>query len=262
MSVSRSKEWDGDRARRVAEDGCVLRAVVGSTVHGLSNPGTDDRDEMGVCVEPPAYVLGLREFDHWIYRTQDEGVASGPGDLDLTIYSLRKYCQLAGKGSPTVLLLLFIDGQHVTQRTPLGLELQRLAPAFLSKRTGAAFLGYLERQRRGLLGELHATRTRERSTEHGYDTKFAMHALRIAYQGHELLTTGRMSLPVPEPVRSELMEVRRGQPPLKEVLEGLQAQTQHLERAAIDADLPDGPDHAAIDRFLVHAYEQTWSRQR
>jgi predicted nucleotidyltransferase len=168
MGVSRGKEPDSELARRVAEQGCILRAVVGSSVHGLSNPGTDDRDEMGVCVEPAEYVLGLRQFDHWVYRTQDEGVPSGPGDLDLTIYSLRKYCRLAVKGSPTVLLLLFVEGEHVIERTSLRAELQALAPALVSRRAGRSFLGYLDRQRRGLLGELHAARTRELSSEHGY----------------------------------------------------------------------------------------------
>ena len=141
---------------------------------------------MGVCVEPPEYVAGLRPFEHWVFRTQPEGVASGPGDLDLTIYGLRKYCRLALKGSPTVLLLLFIAGEHVLERNPLGAELQALAPAFVSRRAGRAFLGYVDAQRRGLLGERHATRTRELSGEHGYDTKYAMHALRIAHQGREL----------------------------------------------------------------------------
>jgi hypothetical protein len=55
MGVSRSKEPNRELARRVAEDGCILRTLVGSIVHGLSNPGTDDRDEMGVCIEPPEY---------------------------------------------------------------------------------------------------------------------------------------------------------------------------------------------------------------
>src|SRR4051794_1938806 len=161
MPVSQSKEPDPDRAREIAMGGCILRSVVGSTVHGLSNPGTDDRDEMGVCVEPPEYVIGLRPFEHWVFRTQREGVPSGPGDLDLTIYGLRKYCRLASKGSPTVLLLLFVGGEHVVLRTPLGERLQALAPAFVSKRAGRAFLGYLDAQRRGLVGERRAPRERE-----------------------------------------------------------------------------------------------------
>jgi hypothetical protein len=32
---------------------------------------------------------------------------------------------------------------------------------------------------------------------HGYDTKYAMHALRLGLQGIELLSTGRITLPVP-----------------------------------------------------------------
>jgi hypothetical protein len=152
-------------AEQVARQGCILRGVVGSTVHGLANAGTDDRDEMGICIEPPEYVLGLRPFDHWVSRSQPEGAPSGPGDLDLTIDGLRKYCRMALKGSPTVLLLLFIDGEHVLERNGLGVELQALAPALVSKRAGRAFVGYVDDQRRGLLGQ--ATWTRELSAEHG-----------------------------------------------------------------------------------------------
>lgn len=258
--MSNSKEPDPERAERVARTGCVLRGVVGSTVHGLSNPGTDDRDEMGVCIEPPEYIAGLRPFEHWVFRTQSEGVPSGPGDLDLTIYGLRKYCRLALKGSPTVLLLLFITRDHVLERDELGAELQQLAPAFVSRRVGRAFLGYVDAQRRGLLGDRHATRTRELSAEHGYDTKYAMHALRIAHQGRELLSTGRITLPIAEPERSRLMEVRRGEIPLTAVLERLHAQGMALEQQIVDANHPDEPDRDRVDRFLVRAYRTRWGR--
>jgi uncharacterized protein len=156
------------------------------------------------------YIAGLRPFEHWVFRTQAEGVPSGPGDLDLTIYGLRKYCRMALKGSPTVLLLLFIREEHLLECKPLGHELQALAPAFVSRRAGRAFLGYVDAQRRGLVGERHATRTRELSSEHGYDTKYAMHALRIAHQGQELLSTGQITLPIADPERRRLLlEPRR-----------------------------------------------------
>ena len=188
-----------------------------------------------------------------------EGSPSGPGDLDLTIYGLRKYCRLALKGSPTVLLLLFIEGEHVLECTTLGVELQALAPAFVSRRTGRAFLGYVDAQRRGLLGARHATRTRELSPEHGYDTKYAMHALRIAHQGQELLRTGRMTLPIADPERERLLAVRRGEVPLRHVLDRLHEQAGLLEGAMLEGDLPDEPDRDAVDRFLVDAYQRAWS---
>ena len=256
VGVSRSKEPDPVRAEAIARDGCILRGLVGSTVHGLANAGTGD--EMGVCVEPPEYILGLRPFEHWVFRTQDEGMSSGPGDLDLTIYGLRKYCRLALKGSPTTLLLLFVEGKHVIQRTLIGEQLQALAPAFVSKRTGRAFLGYVDSQRRGLLDDGRATRARERSSTHGYDTKYAMHSLRIACQGIELLTTGRISLPVGEPERSELMQIRRGETPLPDVLGRLRDQSAVLEGLLLDDNLPEMPDYEAVDRFLTAAYTATW----
>jgi len=45
---------------------------------------------------------------------------------------------------------------------------------------------------------------------YGFDTKYAMHMLRLGFQGVELLTTGRLSLPMREPERSYLLDVRRG----------------------------------------------------
>jgi len=255
-----TREPDESRAAWIAEDGLILRGVVGSTVHGLSNPGTDDRDEMGVCIEPPEYVIGLRGFEHYVSRTQPEGVPSGPGDLDLAIYGLRKFCRLALKGSPTVLLLFFIEGEHLLHRTPTGAELQALAPAFLSKRTGRAFLGYLTAQRRGLLGDRHATRTRELSAEHGYDTKYAMHSLRIGIQGIELLRSGRITLPVPEPHRARLRSVREGAVPLDDVVAQLDDVTAQLEQLTAESELPARPNDARVNDFLVAAYEQTWAR--
>src|SRR3954452_20975928 len=93
----------------IVEQGNILRGTVGSTVHGLHHGGQDDRDEMAVFIEPPEYLIGLRlarkqgvrnpyRFEHWIERTQPRRRRSGPGDLDLVAYSLRKYVRLALKG--------------------------------------------------------------------------------------------------------------------------------------------------------------------
>jgi hypothetical protein len=48
-----------DEARAIAENGMMLRVQVGSGVHGTSIAGQDDRDEMGLCLEPPQFITGL-----------------------------------------------------------------------------------------------------------------------------------------------------------------------------------------------------------
>jgi predicted nucleotidyltransferase len=132
--------------RHTALDGEILRSVVGSGVHGIGIAGTDDRDELGVCMEPPEWVLGSRAHrEDCISRTRPEGVRSGPGDLDLVLYSLRKYLRLAVKGSPTVLLRLFAPAESLVVLTPAGEELRALRCAFLSQQAVERFLGYMLR---------------------------------------------------------------------------------------------------------------------
>lgn len=108
-------------------------------------------------------------------------------------------------------------------------------------------------------GSGHAPRTRELSQTYGYDTKYAMHALRIAHQGYEPLTEGHITLPVPEPHRSPLMRVRAGAVSLEDVLTELHDRTARLEQVILRSDLPDEVDRVTIDRFLVDAYQQVWA---
>jgi uncharacterized protein len=148
-------------SREIVERGTVLRATVGSTVHGLHHGGQDDRDEMAVFIEPPEYLIGharargiragMYGFEHFVERTQPEGVRSGPGDLDLVAYSLRKYVRLALKGHPTILLLLFVPEELTLVETEPGRELRALRPALLSQRAGRGYLGYLRGQKERLL---------------------------------------------------------------------------------------------------------------
>jgi hypothetical protein len=255
----------------IVERGTILRATVGSTVHGLHHGGQDDRDELAVFVEPPEYLIGLRlarrpgvrnpyRFEHWVERTQPEGVRSGPGDLDLVAYSLRKYVRLALKGHPTVLLLLFVPDELMLIETELGQQLRGLRPAIVSKRAGRGYLGYLRGQKERLLGTRGQRRVNrpELVEAHGYDTKYAMHALRLGYQGLELLEAGLVTLPMPEPERSRVMAVRRGDRSFEDVLAEIDEVERGLEAALAQTTLPDRPDEDAIDAFLVDAYRRAW----
>ena len=140
--------------REVALPNEILRSVVGSGVHGIAIEGTDDHDEMGVYIEPPEYLLGVeRHRDDYIWRTQPEGVRSGPGDTDLVMYSLQKYLRLAIKGNPTVMLPLFAPEQSLVVLTPLGEELRALRTSFLSRLAVERFLGYMRSQHERMLGQ-------------------------------------------------------------------------------------------------------------
>jgi predicted nucleotidyltransferase len=239
----------------IARNGCILRTVVGSQVHGLNNPGTDDRDEMAIVIEPPEFAIGLHHFEHWSYRTQPEGQPSGPGDLDLVVYSLRRYCELALKGGPTILLPLFALPEHTLICSEYGERLRAVRDLFLKGGARSSFLGYLEAQRKSLL-TASKSRRRELSAEHGYDTKYAMHAVRVGYQGLELMHDEKLTLPIPEPKRSRLMEIRNGRVPLDEILTELDELIAQLEVAPISARLP--PAGVVLEQWLIATYQDYW----
>src|SRR4051794_7534936 len=137
-------------SKEIIDRGTILRATVGSTIHGLHHGGQDDRDEMAVYVEPPEFTLGLARargirgglygFEDYVERTQPEGVRAGPGALVLAAYSLRKYVRLVLKGHPTILLPLFATGEYVVVKTELGAELRELKPKLLSRLAGRGYL--------------------------------------------------------------------------------------------------------------------------
>lgn len=247
----------------IAEKGTVLQCQVGSGVHGITVSDQDDRDEMGICVEPPEYVMGLRGFEQYVYRSQPEGVRSGPGDLDLTVYALRKWMRLALDGNPTVLLPLFVPEEEIVRIDLLGRELRELSERILSRRVGDRCLGYLRSQRDSLLGRRAGRRTNrpELIDVYGFDTKFAYHMVRLGVQGAEILETGRLTLPMPDPWATWLRELRRGEHTLEEALEAAAEQEARLERLATTSPLPERPDRGWADTWLVEAHRRHWAER-
>lgn len=242
-------------AREVAIENEILRGGVGSTSHGTAVDGQDDRDEMGIFIEPPEYVCGLHPLDHYIYRDAAESERSKPGDLDLTMYSLRKYCRLAEQGNPSILILMWLP-EHLI-KTDLGRRLCKMREAFMSRDAGARFLGYLVAQKMKMKGERTATTKRPELVEmYDYDTKFAMHALRLGFQGIEVLTHRRITLPVAEPDLSTLRKVRTGQYELGDVLHMIERTEMQLRNLLQDCTWKT--DKRRINEFLVKAHQDHW----
>lgn len=134
-------------------------------MHGTSITGQDDRDEMGLCLEPPGYVTGLARVpaglsptatvEHEQYHRhtvwdRPGGLAnrSGAGDLDVVIYSARKWARLALSGNPSVLLLLFVPDAGVVHRDEVGAELVANAHRFVSRLAGNGSSATCRRRRR------------------------------------------------------------------------------------------------------------------
>ena len=241
-------------ARELAEPNTILRGLVGSTIHGLSVSDQDDRDEMGICVEPWEHFFGLRErFEQWTWRTQPEGARSGPGDLDLVVYSLAKWARLAIAGNPTVLTILFVPDDKLSICADEARQLRSMAPCFVGDNIFGPYLGYMQQQRHRLTNKVKMPNRPELVERYGFDTKYAGHLIRLGYQGIELAETGRLSLPMREPARSHIVGVRTGKVSEADVL----AEAADLERqlTAMQESAALGPPKVAeIETFVLDCY--------
>jgi hypothetical protein len=245
----------------------ILLVEVGSTAHGTGIAGGEDHDEMGVVVESAGQVLGLddRGFRTVMQRTQPEGVRSGPGDIDRTLHSLRRFARLAGSGNPSILMAFWAPVEH---RTAEGAELQALGPAFIGRHVIPRYRGYMRSQAMrllGLRGGGHGVRggggREELIAAHGFDTKYAMHCSRLGFQCLELVTTGRLDLPVQGEPAEWLRAVRYGKVTFAEWWTRSLELDARMESLMTDESVPPGPDRARIDAWLVDAHRSVWERR-
>lgn len=123
--------------------------VGGSELHGAKVHGTDDLDIYGVYVEPPEMVLGLESMPHFVWSTAGNDRRNGPNDVDITLYSLKKWAGLACKGNPTALHFLFAESDL---RNAIWADVVRNRSIFLARIFVKQFLGFADDQLKRMTG--------------------------------------------------------------------------------------------------------------
>lgn len=259
---------NGPSSIQIAESRTILRCIAGSESTGTS-VGTGDRDELGVFIEPIGRAVGFSTLEQVVYRTAASRTGkhdepSQPGDLDLTLYTLRKFLQLCLKGNPTIISLLFAPEEQCIVKSKEGLELQSLAPHIICKGTAGAFLGYLKAQRERLLGERGGKDVNRPDLvkEYGYDTKYAAHTIRLGYQGWELMTWGKITLPMPEHQREDILKIRKGGKALSYVVEQSEMLESEIIKARDSSSLPKDPNRDFVEKWMLAAYLRHWEADR
>lgn len=85
--------------------------------------------------------------------------------------------------------------------------------------------------------------------KHAYDTKFAMHLVRLMIEGKMLLEKGVLTFPFEEETRNSLLEIRKGHFSVEFIM-GL---AEELERkiGEIKSPLPEKPRYDEIENFVI-----------
>jgi len=232
--------------------------VGGSELHGAKVTNTDDLDIYGVYLEPPELVLGLEKQDFYVWSTAGDERRNGPDDVDVCLYSLRKWASLAAKGNPTALHFLF--SRNCAPKPEPWLEILKNRDAFLSRQASTQFRGFAEAQLRGLqgIGAGKKGQRHELIGAHGYDIKAAMHVIRLLNEAIELMRSGTITLPRPE--KELLITIRTGSyGSLERVLTLANTLFTELEKAERDSQLPEKVDKGNISALVSQTYLRFWN---
>jgi uncharacterized protein len=239
-------------------DGLVMLCYVGSISHGTHRPpaeadGIDDIDLMGVYVPPLRYTLGLGSFEHWVVK-EDE--------LDITLYSLKKFVGLVLKSNPNVLGTLWLKPEHYLVSTRAWHEVLNERAIFSSLHAYDAFTGYGHAQLKkmaatqryeGYMGQ----KRRELVDRFGYDVKNAAHLIRLMRMCAEFLADGELRV-FREHDADELVRIKRGEWTVREV----ETEAERLFALASElrdkSELPRYPDHKRADALVQRIHLGTY----
>lgn len=207
----------------------VYSCVVGSRAYGLAGPGSDT-DRRGVFVVPTPLFWGLDKPPSHV---------DGP-DPERFSWEVERFCVLALAGNPTVLECLW--SPIVEEVTETGHELLALRDAFLSRHVAQSYGGYARDQLTKVEAALNRTGVLK--------GKQAMHMVRLLMAGAHVLGTRQILVDV-SGMRDRLLAIKRGETPWEEIRAWVSTLEDELRLAARHTALPEEPDRARVNDFLV-----------
>ncbi|MCX5099748.1 DNA polymerase beta superfamily protein [Streptomyces sp. NPDC127061] len=213
----------------LVRDHTVYSCVMGSRAFGLATEGSDT-DRRGVFLAPTPLF--------WRFEKPPTHV-DGPAPEQFS-WELERFCELALRANPNVLECLHSPlVEHVDD---VGRELLSLRGAFLSRLAHRTFVRYASGQRKKLEADVR---------QYGAPRwKHAMHLLRLLGTGRDLLRTGELTIEVGA-ARDDLLAVKRGEVPWEEVERRMNRLMEESEETARNSPLPQEPDRARIEDFLI-----------
>jgi hypothetical protein len=209
----------------------IYRCVVGSRAYGLAGDESDT-DRRGIYLPPADLQWSLHGVPEQLENAAREEC----------YWELKKFLELALRANPNVLECLYTP--LVEHATPLAHELLAIRAGFLSKLAYQTFNGYVMSQFKKLEQDLRA--------RGAIKWKHAMHLVRLLLAGIVLLRDGE--LPVDAGAHRERLLAIRAGALAWEAVDGWRHELhRELDAAYRGTKLPDRPDYAAANAFLVRA---------
>ena len=207
-----------------------FRCVVGSRAYGLDQQASDV-DRRGFFLPPADLHWGLAGVPEQIENDREE-----------CYWDVEKFIRLGLKANPNVLECMY--SPMVEKSTPLAQELINMRSVFLSRHVHRTYNSYVLSQFKKLEQDLR--------NAHALRWKHVMHLIRLLLSGVVVLREGFVPLRVEEH-RDRLLAIRRGEISWDEIESWRLRLHRELDEALQTTSLPEHPDYAWANDFLLAA---------
>lgn len=239
--------------------------VGGSRQHGAILPGKSDLDIFGIyCESPERSGLGFANETNYTMQTSGNHTKNTAQDSDFSFKTLHEWAKLAANGNPTQLAVLFTQDEICEPDLIDGIWFTHILAnknLFVANH-GRSFLGYGQAQLKrmqGLKGQgTHGTRPDEFGI--GFDSKAAMHMIRMMQEGLEYVKTGQLTYPRPEV--SLLLDIRNGLLTKNAVEREYLRLEEELLFETSACKLPNRVDYNKLNKLISSAYIQHWKTNK
>lgn len=209
----------------------IYRCVIGSRAYGLDD-GDSDTDRRGIYL-PPADL-------HWSLSGVPEQLENET--TQECYWELQKFITLALKANPNILECLYTP--LVEFASPIAQELLTMRRCFLSKQVYGTYQGYVQSQFKPLEMDLR--------TRGEIRWKHAMHLIRLQIAGTQALREGTIQVDM-SLYRERLIQIKHGQMPWPHIDAWRAELGSEFDTAFATTQLPDQPDYAWANSFLIKA---------
>lgn len=245
---------------RFLKNNVVYEVITGSFAYGTNVTNKSDFDIYGVVIplkemvfphlggEIPGFGNQIKRFDQYVQHHVDVSEKS----YDLTYTGIVKYFQLCMDNNPNMVDTLFVPQECITGINAIGSMIREERQRFLHKGSYHKFIGYAHSQLHKMASNKREGRRAEIHAEFGFDVKFAMHLVRLAYEAEQILTEHDLDL---RRHSEHLKAIRRGEVPEQDIRDWFSSKEKHLEQLYRTSTLRHTPDESFLKSLLLSCLE-------
>ena len=246
--------------------------ITGSVAYGVSMD-TSDMDVYGFCIPPinevfphlRGEILGFGRQQQRFEQFQQHHVNVPSGTIglkdgqqyDLTIFNIVKFFALLLENNPNMVDVLFVPQRCILFSTQVGQLLRENRKLFLHKGSWHKFKGYAysSLHKMGTKTPAEGSKREADVKEHGFDTKFSYHIVRLMLEVEQILVEHDLDL---ERNSEQLKAIRRGEWTEQRIRDFFAEKEKSLESLYHSSTLRYEPDEKAVKDLLVQCLETVY----